>query len=135
VLVLLSLFALNFLEFSVPGLSQSFSLGDVAGDFGDDAPVAIGTYADFGRYLALILIAVTILAVLRLVPQLQSIRALPIIVAGVCAAFALWHLLAMLSSAEDGVDVSPTFGAILGLLGYAGLAAGPFLEQPVGGRR
>jgi hypothetical protein len=40
----------------------------------------------------------------------------------------------MLAS-EEGVDVSPTFGAILGLLGYAALATGPFLRQPLQAQR
>jgi hypothetical protein len=134
-LLLLSLFVLDFLEFSIPGLSESYSLGDISGDFGQDAPVAIRTYADFGRFLALIVIIVTILAVLKVVPQLRDIAALPVIVAAVCGGFALWHVLAMLASGEEGVDVSPTLGAILGLLGYVGLAAGPFLRQPLGGKR
>jgi hypothetical protein len=129
-LLLLSLFGLDFLEFSVPGFSETVSLADVAGDFGDDAPFAIDTYASFGRFLAVVVIVVAILAALRVIPLFQEIPA-PVIMAAVCGAFALWHVLAMLSSAEN-VDVSPTFGAILGLLGYVGLAAGPFLKQPLG---
>jgi hypothetical protein len=56
-------------------------------------------------------------------------------VAVACGAFALWHVLAMLASGEEGVDVAPTFGAILGLLGYVGLAAGPFLRRPIQAQR
>jgi hypothetical protein len=135
VLLLLSLFGLNFLELSFPGLSRSVSLGDIAGDFGEGAPAALATYADFGRYLAVLVAVFAVLALVRVVPQLRDIAALPAIVAVVCAAFAIWHVLAMLASAEEGVDVSPTFGAILGLLGYVALAAGPFLRQPLQTRR
>jgi hypothetical protein len=135
VLLLLSLFGLNFLELSFPGLSRSLSLGDIAGDFGDGAPAALATYADFGRFLAILVAVLAVLAVARVVPQLRDISALPAIVAVACGAFALWHVLAMLASGEEGVDVSPTFGAILGLLGYVALAAGPFLRQPLQAQR
>jgi len=135
VLLLLSLFGLNFLELSFPGLSRSVSLGDIAGDFGEGAPGALATYADFGRYLAVLVAVFAILAVVRVVPQLRNISALPAIVAVACGAFALWHVLAMLANADEGVDVSPTFGAFLGLLGYVGLAGGPFLRQPLRTRR
>jgi Protein of unknown function (DUF2510) len=135
VLLLLSLFGLNFLELSFPGLTRSVSLGDIAGDFGEGAPGALATYADFGRYLAVLVAAFAILAVVRVVPQLREISALPAIVAAVCGAFALWHVLAMLANADEGVDVSPTFGAFLGLLGYVALATGPFLRQPLQTRR
>ena len=135
VLLLLSLFGLNFLELSFPGLSRSVSLGDIAGDFGDGAPAALATYADFGRYVAVLVAVFALLAVVRVVPRLRDISALPAIVVVVCGAFALWHVLAMLASADEGVDVSPTFGAILGVLGYVALAAGPFLRQPLQTRR
>ena len=131
VLLLLSLFGLNFIELSFPGLSRSISLGDIAGDFGEGAPAALATYADFGRFLAILVAVFALLAVAKVVPQLRDISALPAIVAVACGAFALWHVLAMLASADEGVDVSPTFGAILGLLGYVALAAGPFLRQPL----
>jgi hypothetical protein len=134
-LLLLSLFGLNFLELSFPGLSRSVSLGDIAGDFGEGAPGALTTYADFGRYLAVLVAVFAILAVVRVVPRLRDVSALPAIVAVACGAFALWHVLAMLANADEGVDVSPTFGAFLGLLGYVALAAGPFLRQPLQTRR
>jgi hypothetical protein len=134
VLLLLSLFALNFLELSFPGLSRSISLGDISGDFGDGAPAALATYADFGRFLAILVAVLAILAVTGALPQLRDVAALPVIVAVTCGVFALWHVLAMLAS-EEGVDVSPTFGAILGLLGYAALATGPFLRQPLQAQR
>jgi hypothetical protein len=135
VLLLLSLFGLDFLELSFPGLSRSVSLADIAGDFGEGAPAAVGTYADFGRFLAVLVIALAILAAAGVVPRLRDISALPAIVAVACGGFALWHVLAMLASGDEGVDVSPTFGAILGLLGYVGLAAGPFLRQPIQAQR
>ncbi len=135
VLLVLSLFGLNFLELSFPGLSRSVSLGDIAGEFGEGAPAALATYADFGRYLAVLVAVFALLAVVRVVPQLRDIAALPAIVAVACGAFATWHVLAMLARADEGVDVSPTFGAILGLLGYVALAAGPFLRQPLQTRR
>jgi hypothetical protein len=135
VLLLLSLFGLNFLELSFPGLSRSVSLGDIAGDFGEGAPGALATYADFGRYLAVLVAVFALLAVVRVVPRLRDVSALPAIVAVACGAFALWHVLAMLANADEGVDVSPTFGAFLGLLGYVALAAGPFLRQPLQNRR
>jgi hypothetical protein len=33
------------------------------------------------------------------------------------------------------VSSSPAIGAYIGLLGYAGMGAGPFLKQPLGGAR
>jgi hypothetical protein len=119
----------------VQGFSQSFGLGDV-GDGGGDPPAALDMYSSFGRFLAFLLIVFVILAVLRLpqIPQLNQIEQLPIIVAAACGVFALWHLLAMFAS-QEGVDVSPTIGAFLGLIGYAAMGAGGFLKQPVGGGR
>jgi hypothetical protein len=133
-LVLLSLFVLDFIKVSAGGFSTSLSLGDI-GDGGGDIPAALDTYSSIGRILALLAIAFVILAVLQLpqIPQLTQLQQLPIIVAVVCGVFALWHILAMFSGAE-GADVSPTFGAILGVIGYAGMGAGPFLKQPVGAR-
>ena len=137
VLLLLSLFGLNFLELSFSGrpAPESLSLGDIAGDSGEGAPAALTTYADFGRYLAVLVAAFALLAAARVVPQLRYISVLPAIIVAVCGAFALWHVLAMLANAAEGVDVSFTFGAILGLLGYVALAAGPFLRQPLQTRR
>lgn len=135
ILLLLSLFGLNFIELSFPGVSRSVSLGDIAGDFGDGAPAALATYADFGRFLAVLVAVLALLAAARVVPQLRDITALPVIMAVACGAFALWHVLAMLAGADEGVDVSPTLGAILGLFGYVALAAGPFLRQPLQAQR
>jgi hypothetical protein len=135
VLLLLSLFGLDFLELSLADFSQSVSLGDIAGEFGDGAPAALSTYADFGRFLAILLIVFAVLATAKVAPQLRDVSALPVIVAVACGGFALWHVLAMLAGADEGVDVSPTFGAILGILGYVGLAAGPFLRRPLQSQR
>ena len=132
--MLLSLFGLDFLS----GGGQSINLGDVSdlSDFGVDVPVAIDTYASFGRFLAVLAIAFGILAILKLpqIPFLANLSNLPIIAAAVLGVFALWHVLAMFTSFE-GADVSPAFGAILGLIGWGGLIAGQFLTQPVGGKR
>jgi len=145
-LLLLSLFVLDFLKVSAGGFSDTASLGDASdAGGGADLPAAIDTYASFGRFLAFLLIVVAILAVLRLpqLSQLNNVPNLPIIIAVLCGLFALWHLLSMLTSFEVPdtgfgaveIDTSPTFGAFLGLLGYAGLAAGQFLRQPVGAKR
>jgi Protein of unknown function (DUF2510) len=139
-LVLISLFLTDFLSFDLGefGGSTGLSLGDVSdlNNLGGDAPAALDTYASFGRFLALLVIAAAILAIVKL-PALQpfnDVPNLPIIVAAVCGVFALWHLLAMFAS-EEGVDVSPTVFAILGLLGWIGLGAGQFVKQPVGPKR
>ena len=59
-----------------------------------------------------------------------------IIAAAVCGVFALWHLLTMFApGGPDGIDLSPTVGAWIGLLGWIALAAGQFLTQPVGTKR
>jgi hypothetical protein len=135
--VLLSLFALPFLSVSGGGFSDSASLGDVGGDAGE-LNASLDMYSSLGRLLALLVIAFCILAVLRLpqIPQLNQIPNLPIIAAAVAGVFLLWHLLAMFTGVDVpegfGVDVGPAWGAYVGLLGYAGLAAGQFLEQPVG---
>lgn len=133
-LVLLSLFGLDFLS----GGGQSIDLSDVSdlSDFGVDVPIAIDTYAGFGRFLALLAIAFGILAILKLpqIPFLSNLPNLPIIAAVVLGVFAVWHVLAMFTSFE-GADVSPAFGAILGLIGWGGLIAGQFLTQPVGAKR
>jgi len=137
-LVLLSLFILDFLEIDLGefGGTQSGSLGDV----GDGAPAQLDLYSSLGRILGLLVIAAAILAILKLpqIPQLNNIPNLPIIAAAVCGVFALWHLLAMFAKPEVGgveIDTSPTIGAWLGLIGWIGLAAGQFLTQPVGNKR
>ena len=132
-LVFLSLVALDFLS----GDGGSISLGDVSDipSFAD-VPAALDTYASFGRWLGLLVVIAAVLAILKLpaLQQFNDVPNLPIIVAAVCGVFALWHLLAMFASFE-GADVSPAFGAILGLLGWIGLGAGQFLPQPVGGAK
>jgi hypothetical protein len=135
-LVLISLFGLDFLQIKVSGVSTfKFGLGDVS-DAGGNIPAAIDTYASFGRFLAVLAVAFAILAILRLpqIPQLANLPNLAIIAAGVTGVFALWHLAAMFTSVE-GADASPAIGAIIGLLGYAGVIAGQFLKQPLGAKR
>ena len=117
-LVLLSLFVLDFLKVGQFGsLSESASLGDVDGP---GVPAALDTYAGFGRLLALLVIAFAH-------PRHPEAAADPAAEQHpepadhrrrVCGMFALWHVLAMFASPE-GADVSPAFGAILGLVGYA----------------
>lgn len=139
-LVLLSLFMTDFLsaknDSGFGPSSIDISLGDVGDATGGDVPMAIDLYSSFGRILALLVIAAAILAILKLpaLQQFNDVPNLPIIVAAVCGVFALWHLLAMFTSIE-GVDVSPTIFAILGLLGWGGLIVGQFLPQPVGGAK
>jgi hypothetical protein len=130
VLVLLSVFALDFLTAEGDGAD----LGEIS-DVGDfvDLPFALDSYTSFGRILGF-LVALAIVAVATgMIKQVADVPNLPIIVAAVGGVFGLWHLLAMFSSIE-GADVSPAFGAFLGLLGYIGLAASPFLKQPVGSK-
>jgi hypothetical protein len=135
--VLLSLFVLDFIKAEVSGFgSESGPLSDLS-----DADVSTlpDLYAGLGRLLAVLVVAAAILAILRLpaLQQFNDLPNLPIIVAAVCGVFAVWHLLTMFVSAPSasGVDLSPAFGAWLGLLGWIGLAAGQFLKQPVGNAR
>jgi hypothetical protein len=135
-LVLASVFALDFLK-------VSFDLGEFGGAQSDTAPLgdlneegspgALKSYAGFGRLLAVLVVAGAIAAAARL-PQLASIQQAPIIAAVVGGVFLLWHVLAMMAT-QEGADISPAIGAILGVIGYIGLIAGQFLQQPVGGNR
>jgi hypothetical protein len=139
-LVLLSLFGLDFLtiKISLGGASQSSgaSLGDVSNSVGGDIPFAIDTYASFGRFLAAlaVLAAVALTVVPSMVPTFPKIPNLPIIIAAVIGVFTLWHVASMFTSAS-GVDISPAVGAIIGVLGYAAVIAGQFLTQPIGGAK
>ena len=118
------------------GGGQSINLGDVSdlSDFGVDVPVAIDTYASLPlpggaghrlrhpRHPRL-----------PQIPFLANLSNLPIIAAAVLGVFAVaraGHVHQL-----RGADVSPAFGAILGLIGWGGLIAGQFLTQPVGGKR
>jgi hypothetical protein len=133
--VLASVFVLDFLELSVPGFgSQSLSLREIADNFGDGAPRALDTYANLGRYFGFLVIVFAIVALLEVVPRLADVPGLRVIAAAGCGAAAVWHLLAMLASAPDA-DLSPTSGAVLGLLGYVAVGAGQFLTQPVAAQR
>jgi hypothetical protein len=109
-------------------------VNDIPSGVGIDVPAGLDTYASFGRLLAILAIAFGILAILKLpqIPQLANLPNLPIIAAAVLGVFALWHLLATVMM-PDGFSAS--FGAWLGLLGWAGLIAGQFLTQPVSSNR
>ena len=135
-LVLLSLFVLDFLKVSVEGFgSEGGSLGDV----GDDAETVLSLYSSLGRFLGLLVVVAVVVAILRpaqLVPFLEKIPNLPIIIAVVCGVFALWSILAAFTGVDvPGVDVSPALGAYVGFVGWIALAASPFLKQPLGSKR
>ena len=131
-LVLLSVFAMDF----VSGGGSSASLSDVR-DFVDQAdaagvdfPAITGTYASFGSYLGvLVAIGGAVVIALSYMPQLSNPQ-FPIIIAVVAGLFGFWSLLAMFMGPE-GADWGPAIGGILGLVGYAGVAAGGFLKQPL----
>lgn len=125
VLVLLSALVLGFLGND----GQNATLGDLSELPGEATGFLLGSYAGFGRFLAIVVVLVGIVAVLRL-PALATFTQLPLVTAIVCGVFGLWHLLAMVVTGD--VDASPTFDSLLGLLGYAGLGAGPFLTQRIG---
>jgi hypothetical protein len=139
-LVLLSLFVLDFLEVSGGGFSETVSLGDANGD---GVPAQLDLYSSIGRILGLLVVATAILAIVKppQIPQLDRIPNLPIIAAAVCGLFAVWQLLAMFAKPDApaglGVDIStsPAIGAWLGLAGWIALAAGQFLSQPLGSKR
>jgi hypothetical protein len=141
-LLLISLFITDFISVKVSGQSISASLGVVdsaLGGAGSDLPGGLSSYANFGRFLAILLIAFAI-AVAAKAPFLQSVTQSPLIVSIAGGVFVLWHALAMLAQFEApaGLDLdvstSPTLFAILGLLGWIGIAASPYLKQPVGSR-
>lgn len=129
VLLLLSLFVLDFLSHD----GQGASLGDIGKASSAVSGFLLDSYAALGRLLAILVIALAIVAVLRL-PALRRYEArLPMITVIVVGVLALWHLLSMF--VDGDLDASPAFGSFLGLLGYAGLGAGPFLRQRIGGPR
>jgi hypothetical protein len=58
----------------------------------------------------------------------------------VAGLFLVWSVLSMFVGFDTppgsgGLDVSPAIGGILGAIGYGGLIAGQFLEQPLGSSR
>ncbi len=140
--VLASLFGLDFLTAKIANpvsggtASTGISLGDVSNAVGGDIPFAIDTYSSFGRFLAAlaVLAAVALIVVPTMVPTFPKIPNLPIIIAAVIGVFTLWHVVSMFTS-EQGVDLSPAIGAIVGVLGYAAVIAGQFLTQPIGGAK
>jgi Protein of unknown function (DUF2510) len=148
-LVLLSLFVLDFLKLSVEGFgSEGGSLGDV----GDGAETVLSLYSSLGRFLGLLVVVAVVVAILRpapVVPFLDKIPNLPIIIAVVCGVFALWSIVAAFTGVDTsgagaglpegvdvpGVDVSPAVGAYVGFVGWIALAASPFLKQTLGSKR
>jgi hypothetical protein len=138
-LLLISLFMTDFISVDVAGQNFKTSLGDVdsaLGGPGSDLPGGLSTYASFGRFLAILLIGFAI-AVAAKAPFLQSVSQAPLIVSIAGGVFVLWHALAMLAQFEaPGIEVStsPTLFAILGALGWIGIAASPYLKQPIGNR-
>jgi hypothetical protein len=138
-LLLVSLFVTDFIKLSAAGTSVTTSLGDVdsrLGGPGVDLPGGLSSYASFGRFLAILLIAFAI-AVAAKAPFLANFAQAPLVVSIAGGVFVLWHALAMLAQFEaPGIDVStsPTLFAILGLLGWIGVAASPHLKQPIGSR-
>jgi hypothetical protein len=133
--VLLSALSLDFATIKGGGRSEGFNLGDV-GDMKDfvDPNVALNTYASFGRFLALLVIAGAIVTILKL-PFTANVPNAPQIAAGVAGVFLVWSLAAMfMGFGVDGASEGIAIGGILGVLGYGGLIAGQFLEQPVGSK-
>jgi hypothetical protein len=142
-LLLLSLFVLDFLKVSTEGFSITGSLSDIGSNVsggGGELPGGLDTYASFGRFLAVLVIAAAIVVILRL-PFTQNIPQAGLIVAIASGVFLLWHVLAMMAQFEApagvpiSIDSSPTIGAILGALGWIGVGAGSYLKQPLGGNR
>lgn len=139
IFVLASLFGLPFLKFSGSGISETANLGDLSSS-GGEAKLPLDLYSSLGRLLAVLVIAFCILAILKLpqIPQLQQIPNLQLIAAGLAGWLLLWHLTAMFVNIDVpsgfGFDVGPSWGSFVGILGYGGLIAGQFLEQPVGSR-
>jgi hypothetical protein len=134
-LVLLSVLALDFVSFQGEGGNLSdFGDGlDQIDAAGGDVPIFAGTYTGFGGYLALLAaIGAAVLIALRFMPQLASAQWLPIAIAVGAGVFALWMLLAVLMKPE-GAQYDPGIGVWVGLLGWGGIGAGPFLEQKLGG--
>jgi hypothetical protein len=136
-LLLGSLFALDFLKVSAQGFSTSGSLGDISNKIGGgDVPVFLDTYSSFGRFLAVLVIAAAIAVVVR-APFLANFPQATLGVAIASGVFLVWHVLAMLTHFEAAgisVNTSPTIGAILGAVGWIGVGAGPYLKQPLGNR-
>lgn len=133
-LVLLSVLALDFVSFEAGGQSDTASWSDIgdAGDAGIELPVALDTYAGFGRILGLLLVLAAVgLLAFRHLPQLANATWLPIAIAVAAGVFLLWSLLAAFM-APEGFSSMPAIGGFAGFLGYAGVAAGPFLEQKLG---
>jgi len=125
VLVLLSLFVLDFLASD----DQRAGLGELGDASSETTGFLLDSYAGAGRFLALLVIAAAVLAALRLPAFPRLSTNLPLISAIGCAMLGCWHLAAMLANGE--IEAGPTFDAFLGLVGYAALAAGPYVRRPL----
>lgn len=127
VLVMLSLLVLDFLKFEGFGQSESFKLGDIS-DFVEDAGARVELYLDFGIVFGLLAIGLAVAASLQLgnLEQLPKGATVGIVVIGAIHANALF-----LWDTAPGESVSPAIGGLLGLLGYAALAAAPWLQMPL----
>ncbi|MDY7106673.1 MAG: DUF2510 domain-containing protein [Actinomycetota bacterium] len=125
--VVLSLVLLPFQSFSLGEFgSGSLSLNEAGSG---DASFVVEMYASLGRMMAAWVLVGAVLATVR-VPQLAVLQRIPnlgVIVAGVCGMMAFWHLLAMFL----GDGTSPHIGGFIGLLGWIGLAAAQFFDQPL----
>jgi hypothetical protein len=137
-LVLLSLYVLDFLDISAMNQTFGVDLADVADTpSGADLPLVLDTYATFGRYLAVLLIVAAVLVPLLGLTSAaggqQTLLVLAIMVSVAGGAFFFWHLLAALS--DVGEPVGPAAGAWMGLAGYLGVAGGPPLALVLTSRR
>jgi hypothetical protein len=125
-LTLLGQFALDY--WSADGVGVT--LGDIAdAPSGADINGLASAYADVGRFLGLLVIALAIVAVLRLPALKQYDQQLPMIAAVVAGVWGLWHLIGLFLAPDPG---GPAVAGFLGVIGYAALAAGQFLRQPLG---
>lgn len=129
--VLISSFSLDFVSYGPEGGEKQGIDWGLLGD-AQDLPAAIDMYSGFGRFLGVLAVlgAVALLA-LRHQPQLAQAQWLPIAIAVGAGVFVLWVLAATLMPPEGG-ESTPAIGAILAILGYAAVGAGPFLEQKLG---
>ena len=125
---LLALASILVLDYWKAG-SIGITLGDIA-DAPDDAGIngLASAYAGFGRFLALLAVVAVVVAVLRLPALAAMNERLSLIASVVAGVFALWHLVGLFV-APDGAGMAVT--GLLGVVGLAGLAAAPFLRQPL----
>jgi hypothetical protein len=126
-LLLASLFTLDFVTFSAGDVSESFPLSDLRSDDLVDTSEAGrgGQYIEFGFVPGLIVVAGAVFVQFldRDHPARRGLTVATVIVMS-------WHLLAMFQwDTGPGESVSPALGAWIGVLGYLCLAASPWLTQ------